>query len=103
MFSLERCTGFSSGTVSAFVTFMLADSSDPVNLRDESARCKASLEAFTENLIVKLGVSQNEAANLRKYDRSRRDGNMYLHFPYCFLEAFGGIALEQVRTIALSG
>jgi hypothetical protein len=83
---------------------MLPRSTDPLlSLREEGSRCKASLQAFTENLIAKLGVSQPEAEKLRQYDRSRRDGNMYLHFPFCFLEAFAGIAVEDVRTIALSG
>ena len=74
-----------------------------LNLQEEGARCKASLEAFTENLIAKLQVSQREAERLRKYDSSRNAGNVYLHFPFCFREAFTTVALQDVRTIALSG
>jgi hypothetical protein len=75
---------------------MLPRSTDPLlSLREEGSRCKASLQAFTENLIAKLGVSQPEAEKLRQC------GNMYLHFPFCFLEAFAGIAVEDVRTMRL--
>jgi hypothetical protein len=80
---------------------MLPDLTSPL-LEEESARCKASLEAFTEGLIVKLALSQHEAGKLRRYDHSRIDGNMYLHFPFCFVEAFAGVVLKDVRTIALS-
>ena len=74
-----------------------------IDLREEGARCKASLEQFTEGLIENLALSPSEAEQLCSYDHSRRNGNMYLHFPFCFLEAFSDVALEQVRTIALSG
>jgi len=82
---------------------MAVNSAAPgLSLREEGARCKASLEAFTENLITKLAVSKPEAEQLCKYDRSRRDGNMYLHFPFCFLDAFPGVPIEAVRIVALS-
>jgi hypothetical protein len=73
------------------------------SLPEEGARCKASLKAFTERLIARLGVAQREAELLRKYDGSRVDGNVYLHFPFCFREVFTTVAVEDVRTIALSG
>jgi len=73
------------------------------NLREEGELCRASLEAFTESLITSLGVSQRDAERLRKYDSSRKEGNVYLYFPFCFREAFATVALEDVRTIALSG
>jgi squalene-hopene/tetraprenyl-beta-curcumene cyclase len=73
-----------------------------IDLGEEGARCKTSLERFTETLIIKLELSQTQAEQLRKYDRSRRNGNMYLHFPFCFREAFPAIEVERVRIIALS-
>ena len=73
------------------------------NLREEGALCRASLEAFTERLITSLAISQRDAERLRKYDSTRKEGNIYLHFPFCFREAFATVALEDVRTIALSG
>lgn len=72
-------------------------------MQEEGARCKASLESFTESLIARIGLSEAEAEKLRKYDRSRRNGNMYLHFPFCFLESFAAIPLEQLRVVAFSG
>src|SRR5437016_3646044 len=74
-----------------------------MTLQEEGARCRASLQAFTERLIVKLGVSPGEAERLRKYDASRKGGNVYLHFPFCFSEVFTTVALEDLRTLALSG
>jgi hypothetical protein len=73
------------------------------NLREEGALCRASLAAFTESVITSVGVSQRDAERLRKYDSSRKEGNVYFHFPFCFREAFATVALEDVRTIALSG
>ena len=73
------------------------------NLWEEGALCRASLQAFTERLITSLGVSQRDAERLRKYDSSRKEGNVYLHFPFCFREAFPTVALDDLRTIALSG
>jgi hypothetical protein len=40
---------------------------------------------------------------LQRYDNSRNYGNVYLHFPFCFREIFTTVAIEDVRTIALSG
>jgi hypothetical protein len=74
-----------------------------LTLTEEGALCKASLKAFTERLIARLEVPQREAELLRKYDSSRIDGNVYLHFPFCFREAFTTVAIEDLRTIALSG
>lgn len=76
---------------------------ESLNLQEEGARCKASLEAFTDRLTAKLVVSELEAERLRKYDNSRKDGNVYLHFPFCFREAFTTVGLDDIRTIALSG
>ncbi len=73
-----------------------------VNLQDEGERCKTSLKEFTANIVTRLDISHSEAEGLHKYDRSRRDGNIYLHFPFCFLEAFPGLTVEPVRNIALS-
>jgi hypothetical protein len=81
---------------------MFLDSTS-ASLEEEGVRCKASLAAFTERLIVRLGVSERQAEKLRNYDRSRIHGNMYLHFPFCFLEAFAGVAVDDVRTVSLSG
>jgi hypothetical protein len=74
-----------------------------MTLQEEGAQCRASLQVFTESVIAKLGVSHREAEWLRKYDASRKYGNVYLHFPFCFREAFTTVALEDIRTIALSG
>jgi hypothetical protein len=73
------------------------------DLQQEGARCKQSLQAFTEHLIARLGLPEAEADHLRKYDASRRHGNVYLHFPFCFREIFPTVAVEHIRTLALSG
>lgn len=83
--------------------FPLPPTGSASNLREEGALCRASLKAFTESLITSLGVSQRDAERLRKYDSSRKEGNVYFHFPFCFREVFATVALEDVRTIALSG
>jgi hypothetical protein len=72
-------------------------------LQEEGMQCKASLRAFTEDLIGKLGLSRREAEWLRRYDASRGEGNVYLYFPFCFREVFTTVALEDIRTLALSG
>jgi hypothetical protein len=82
---------------------MVPPPADSLDLPKEGARSKALLKAFTERLIARLGVSPDKAERLRQYDSSRSHGNVYLHFPFCFREAFPTVALENVRTIALSG
>jgi len=69
----------------------------------EGAKCKAALRAFTESVIERLGVPPDEADQLRKHDGSRKHGNVYLHFPFCFREVFPSVALEHLRSLALSG
>jgi hypothetical protein len=73
------------------------------NLLEEGAICRASLQAFTETLITSVGVPQPDAERLRKYDSSRKEGNVYFHFPFCFREAFAAVEIEDLRAIALSG
>jgi len=75
----------------------------PMGLQEEGARCKASLRAFTQRVVDRLGVSELEADRLRKCDASINDGNVYLYFPFCFSEAFATVALEDLRILGFSG
>jgi hypothetical protein len=74
-----------------------------LNREAEGARCKASLQAFTHSLAARFGVPQNHAERLHQYDRSRRDGNVYLHFPFCFSDVFPNLPLDNLRTLSFSG
>ncbi len=75
----------------------------PVSLQEEGARCKASLQAFTSGVIARLALPPSNAGHLLTRDSATRDGNVYFHFPFCFREAFPGVALEHLRALALSG
>jgi hypothetical protein len=77
--------------------------SRPIDLLEEDTRCKAAVRAFTDNIIRRLALSPSEAEKLSTYDRSPKEGNLYLHFPFCFREAFSDVSLENMRTIAFSG
>lgn len=75
----------------------------PVSLQEEGARCKASLQAFTSSVIARLALPRSNAGQLLTRDSATQDGNVYFHFPFCFREAFPGVALEHLRALALSG
>ena len=75
---------------------------DCLNLEAEGERCKASLEAFTQSLIKRLSVPKNQAERLYSYDRSRKAGNVYLYFPFCFADVFPNAAIDDLRTLSLS-
>ena len=81
---------------------MLSAAAD-LDLPEEGARCKASLQAFTQRVIGGLGLREHEADWLHKHDASIDDGNIYLRFPFCFREAFPAVRLEDLRVLALSG
>lgn len=74
-----------------------------LNLEAEGACCKASLQAFTQSLVARLGLPQQLAEVLYRYDASRRDGNVYLHFPFCFADVFPNVPTDDLRTLSLSG
>lgn len=83
---------------------MLSHAAGPrADLEEEGRRCKTSLQAFTEDLIGRLGLSPGAAAMLRARDHAIKDDNMYLHFPFCFREAFPGVRVEDLSRLALSG
>jgi hypothetical protein len=75
---------------------------DRLNLEAEGERCKASLQAYTQSLIKRLGVPQNQAERLHSYDQSRRAGNVYLYFPFCFADVFPNLAIDNLRMLSLS-
>jgi hypothetical protein len=74
-----------------------------LNREAEGARCKASLQAFTQGLAARLEIPQHQAERLHQYDRSRTDGNVYLHFPFCFSDVFPNVLLDHFRTLSFSG
>jgi hypothetical protein len=73
------------------------------NLEAEGTSCKASLLAFTQSLVTRLGVPQQQAEGLFQYDASRKVENVYLYFPFCFAEVFPTVPIDDLRTLSLSG
>lgn len=69
----------------------------------EGVRCKVALEEFTENLVSRLALPRSAADVLRRFDASLLSGSVYLHFPFCFCDAFPAVQLDHVRALSLSG
>jgi hypothetical protein len=72
-------------------------------LGDEGRRCKATLKSFTASVIQELDLSAADVQALRRSDDAKADRNVYFYFPFCFVEVFPSVPVDQVRDVALSG